>query len=367
MEEPGLRTGPQLLASRLRYLRHEKQLTQEELAERASLLDASLSVSVETVRQLESKLGRKLPSRRASKGKFAIELIAMALDVKIEDLLVECFSDNELAPSCFAWAIEHRRSRQVKLRNVRNADLGLADFIDSLPFSIEELLNFPGVLQLKNARAFAYIFALEKSMPALEMSVLNEPPVIFLDKEGILGWGRGMGLSGVDFDTFTEYVSSCRAHSRNLALKGLKRFKIVLIKKSLYLCLAKKERLIARAIVEDMIYMLTSAPRMEMVILDLPETPDEIEVISAHGEIPSSLDSTVSIVIRQTSMSAINVEYSIVPMPPTFSGLQRDISKIDRYWSLALDQYSNFDHADFWPNPNKATILHLRALIAALS
>jgi len=83
--------------------------------------------------------------------------------------------------------------------------------------------------------------------------------------------------------------------------------------------------------------------------------------------VPSSLDSTVGLAIRQTSMSAQQAEYSIAPMPPTFSGLQRDISKIDRYWASALDQYRSMNHADFWLSPTKETVAHLLKLISALS
>jgi len=150
-------------------------------------------------------------------------------------------------------------------------------------------------------------------------------------------------------------------------LRGLKRYKTVLIKKSFYPHLARKEYGIARLILEDMIYMLTAAPKFELVILDLPEPADVLEVISAHGDVPSSLDSTVGLAIRQTSMSAQQAEYSIAPMPPTFSGLQRDISKIDRYWALALDQYRSMNHADFWLSPTKETVAHLLKLISALS
>lgn len=361
--QPGQLSGPQKLARAIRRLRLAKSLSQEKLAERASMLVPNMTISVDTVRILESeRIARPLPVRRPPKAYFALELIAMTLGVELEHLLVECFSDEELAASSFAFVVDVRDSTIGQFNEVLDSG-SLADFIDSMPAGIDELMRLPGVLQLKNAEAFVYIFALERSLPALEMAILSEPPVIFLDHEEIVRWATGMGLRSADFDTFVSLVANYREYSRGLALDGSKRYKIVLVKQTLLQFFTTKSRPAVRAIIEDIIFMLDSAPSFELVILDLPGGTDELEIICGHREIPSSLDSTVSLVIRQTSMSAEDVEYSLVPMPPTLSGLQRDISKVNQYWSLALDQYRASAPERYWVTPNRITTLLLKDLL----
>jgi transcriptional regulator with XRE-family HTH domain len=359
--------GPKRLAAELRQLRHEKGLTQEKLAERASMLVPGVSASVDTVRILESyHRARPLPARQPSGGRFVLEVVAEVLGVGIADLLSRCFDDEELGKSCFAWVVVWRQENASRFQDVLESR-SLADFISSLPADSDELLRLPGLLQLTNAEAFAYIFALERSLPALEMAILGEPPVILLNREIVVSWATGMNLSPADFATFVSYVSSYQKFFRGLALRGRKRYKTVLIKQTLYQFFVSKTKDTACAILRDMIYLMDASPRFEIVILDLPDRPDELEIISAHPEIPSSLDSTVSLLIRQTSRSAETVEYSLVPMPPTFSGLQRDISKVDQYWSLALDQYRASAPAGFWPNPNRVTISLLEELLREFS
>ena len=359
-------TGPQRLASRLRQLRHERGLTQEALAEQANVLDADVTVSVETVRAYESRgNGRSLPIRRPSRGRFAIELIAKALGAEIADLLAECFVDEELRGSVFEWVAEHRQRSQRELHELATGQ-SLDNFIGTLPATAEELLHLPGIIHLRNAQAFAYVFALEKNFAGFEMSILREPPVIFLDEAEIGKWADGMNLTANDRTTFLSYVSSYRAHVRTLALRGLKRYKIILIKDTFLAYINKKAPSVASAVIADIIQLVGNAPHFELTILDLPHPIDELEVISAHGAVPSSLDSTVSLMIRQTSITSDAVEYSLIPMPPTFSGLQRDISKFDHYWSLALDQYSARIRNDYWLRPSKITIELLEELLRDL-
>ncbi|MET8997047.1 helix-turn-helix transcriptional regulator [Amycolatopsis sp. NPDC004169] len=358
--------GPRRLAERLSALRRERGLTQEKLAERASMLDPGVTVSVDTVRVLESvRKARPLPVRPPARGKFALELIAAALGVELAELLWECFDDEELARSCFSRIVELRKKRVGSLRGVLGSE-SLADFITSLPGDTEDLLRLPGILQLKNEKAFAYIFALEKNLSRLEMSILAEPPVIFLDREEDHRWAVGMGLSEDDYVTFVEHVRLYREYFRNLVLTGRKRCKIVLIKRTFREFLASKSADAARAIVGNMIDTLREAPKYELVILDLPGDVDELEIISAHDEIPSSLGDTVSLLIRQTSMSARQVEYSLVPMPPTLSGLQRDISRVNQYWSLALDQYRTLTATQLRTRTNSVTVRLLQNLLERL-
>lgn len=366
MPTSGGETGPKRLASRLRQLRHERGLTQEAVAEQAGLLDADATVSVETVRAYESRSSnRSLPTRRPSRGRFAIELIARALGIDVADLLADCFTDDELSGSVFEWVSEHRHRARSELQRVTDVQ-SLNDFILSLPVTAEELLRLPGIIHLKNAKAFAYLFALEKSLTGFEMSILREPPTIFLDKAEIEQWADGMALLGPDRAAFLSHVSSNRTHFRTLALRGLKHYKVILIKHTFFAYISKKPPSVARAVISDMIEVVSNAPHFELAILDIPHPIDELEVISAHGTLPSSLDSTVSLIIRKTSLTSASIEYSLMPMPPTFSGLQRDISKFDHYWSLALDQYSARTRNDYWLRPNKITIELLEELVRGL-
>jgi transcriptional regulator with XRE-family HTH domain len=365
MTEVHRERGPVRLARYLRDLRHGRELTQEKLAERASMLDPEMTVSVDTVRILESvSKARPLPRRRPARGRFALELIAEALGVEMPTILSHCFDDDELVDSCFSWVVELRKKSEKQFRDVVRSN-SLADFIASLPDDVDQLLALPGVLQLRNAEAFAYIFALERGLSALEMSILLEPSVMFLDGDEVRKWASGMTLENNDHASFIDQVESYQNYSRNLALRGLKRYKIVLIKQTFQQFLATKDRPVARTIVSDMVYVLESAPKFELAILDLPVHVDELEILSAHPEIPSSLDMTVSIIIRQTSMAARNVEYTLVPMSPTLSGLQRDISRVNQYWSLALDQYRAARQGiSLLVNPNRITIELLRNLLA---
>lgn len=360
-------SGPQRLAAYLRELRYKQELTQEKLAERASMLDPNITVSLDTIRILESaNKARSLPKRRPSRGKFAIELVAEALRIEVSALLSECFDDEELNDSCFAWVVELRKNRVSQLSEIVEST-SLSQFIDSLPNDVDSLLALPGILRLKNAEAFAYIFALERNFSALEMSILLEPSVLFLDSEEIYKWATGMKLSPSDFQTFMEHVDSYQKYSRNLAMCGMKRYKIVLIKQTFQQFLATKDRSPARTILTDMINMIDMAPRFELAILDLPVHVDELEVLCRYHEIPSSLDSTVSIMIRQTSRSVSDVEYTLVPMPPTLSGLQRDISRVNQYWSLSLDQYrAARTGISLLVNPNRTTMDLLRDLLGEI-
>ncbi|HET7718805.1 MAG TPA: hypothetical protein VFK43_02480, partial [Acidimicrobiales bacterium] len=101
---------------------------------------------------MESRLKPyRLPTRLSTRG-LAIETIARALNVELEELL-ECFSDDELARSCFA----HRRT--ARLAELAGGQ-GFAAFVGSLPSRADELLRVPGAAHLRNEEAFAYLFAL---------------------------------------------------------------------------------------------------------------------------------------------------------------------------------------------------------------
>ena len=101
---------------------------------------------------MESRLKPyRLPTRLSTRG-LAIETVARALNVELEELL-ECFSDDDLARSCFA----HRRTAPVPQLAAGKA---FAAFVASLPSSAEDLLRVPGAAHLQNTEAFAYLFAL---------------------------------------------------------------------------------------------------------------------------------------------------------------------------------------------------------------
>jgi transcriptional regulator with XRE-family HTH domain len=323
---------------RLRELRLAQKLSQEKLAERAELLQPG-GVSVETVRKLEStKRPRPLPRRRPAGGAYALEYIAEALNVDIGELLLGCFSRRELLDSSFAWVVEKQRERERTYASIIRSE-SLAEFVDLLPTDADSLLALPGLLQLTNAEAFAYIFALEREFAGLEMLIADEPPIVFLDDEDIDRWAQGMKLLGQDHDVFIELVTDYQRHFRMLAEAGQKRYQIVLNKYPFVQFLKSKSRDAGAVLMEDIVRVLDGWPRFELVLLDAENPPDEFEVMSRYQSIPTTLEDTLSVVIRQTSISAARVEYSLIPMPPSLSGLHRDIARIGEAWSIALDQY----------------------------
>ena len=325
--------NPETLADRLRRLRSKEHLTREGLSVRTAELDPQRPVSVATIGMMESRLKPyRLPTRLSTRG-LAIETVARALNVELEELL-DCFSDDELARSCFA----HRPSgRAVQLPGGQ----GFAAFVAALPTSAEDLLRVPGAAHLQNTEAFAYLFALEREYPGLEMLVADEPPLLFLDDEDRRRWTDGMDLSADDAATFQRLFADYQAHFRALALSGRKRYQVVLNRQTFAAFLSNKTPAKAAALVDDMVSVLHAAPLFQMLLVDYPRAPEELEIISRHTTIPPDFADTLSVVIRQTSRSSATVEYSLIPMPQTYMSLHRDIAEANRAWSIGLDQYES--------------------------
>jgi transcriptional regulator with XRE-family HTH domain len=351
------------LAEHLKRLRLERQLTQERLAERASLIDPSVTVSVDTVRALERlNTPRPLPRRRPSRDRFTLELVLEALDADVAETLCSCFSDEELRQSSFSWVVERRRKLLDDYHDILHRR-SLADFIEALPATVGELLALPGVINLRNAEAFSYIFALERCYDGLEMLVVNEPPIALLLEEDVQDWAKGMKLQPQDRYAFLEQVSSYQRYFRTLATSGSKRYQVVLSKRGLERFLSRRTAARVAEFLNGTVSLLEEAPGFELVLLDSPAQLEELEVISRHQTIPTTLSETLSVVIRQNSMSADDVEYCLVPMPPLLSSLQRDIAKIEQHWSLALDQYRSLGSPDeYWLNTSGVTARLLRGL-----
>ncbi len=282
---------------------------------------------------MESRLKPyRLPTRMSTRG-LAIETVARALNVELEELL-DCFSDDDLARSCFA----HRRAAQVPHLAGGKA---FAAFVASLPSRSEDLLRVPGAAHLQNTEAFAYLFALEREYPGLEMLVADEPPLLFLDDEDRTRWTDGMDLAPTDAATFRDLFADYQAHFRTLALSGRKRYQVVLNRQTFAAFLSNKTPAKAAALVDDMISVLHGAPLFQMLLVDYPRAPEELEIISRHTAIPPDFADTLSVVIRQTSRSSATVEYSLIPMPQTYMSLHRDIAEANRAWSIGLDQYES--------------------------
>jgi transcriptional regulator with XRE-family HTH domain len=341
--------GARRLAERLRQLRLEHRLTQEELAERASLLDAEIDVSVDTVRALERvTTPRPLPLRRPTGHRFRLELIIQALDVDLAEILGACFSEDELRQSAFAWVVDKRADQLERFgRLMRRQSLG--DFVARLPGDAQSLLDLPGLVSLRNAEAFAYIFALEKCYPGLEMSLVDEPPIILLSPDDIAHWADGMRLDPDDRAVFIDLVNEYQEFFRSLALGHKKRYQVVLSKRGLERFLRRKSPEAARGSIADMVKLLRESHTFEMILADLPEPVEELEVISRFESIPTSFADTLSVVLRRSSMSSQEIEYSLVPMPPSIRSLQRDIAKIEQQWSIGLDQYrAMMNRTQYW-------------------
>jgi hypothetical protein len=350
------------LADRLRRLRAKEHLTREGLSVRTAELDPQRPVSVAMIGLMESRLKPyRLPTRLSTRG-LAIETIARALNVELEELL-ECFSDEELARSCFA----HRQ--MARLAELAGGQ-GFAAFVGSLPSRAEELLRVPGAAHLRNEEAFAYLFALEREYAGLEMLVADEPPLLFLDEEDRTRWTDGMNLSPEDAATFRNLFADYQAHFRALALSGKKRYQVVLNRQTFAAFLSNKTPAKAAALVDDMVSVINAAPLFQMLLVDYPRAPEELEIISRHTSIPPDFADTLSVVIRQTSRNSAMVEYSLIPMPQTYMSLHRDIAEANRAWSIGLDQYESRHRlaggADWARASNETTSLLLKEVLASL-
>jgi hypothetical protein len=323
------------LAERLRRLRAREHLTREGLSVRTAELDPQRPVSVAMIALMESrKTPYRLPTRMSTRG-LAIVAVARALNVELAELL-ECFSAEELQGSCFA----HLAAPVQPPAALAGAG-SLDAFIAALPKTADELLRVPGVAHLKNEEAFAYLFALEREYAGLEMLVGDEPPFLFVDDEDLDRWIAGMGLDEADSATFRGLFAEYQAHFRDLALRGKKRYQVALNKQTFAAFLSRKTPRRAAELVDGMIAMLHEAPLFQLLLVDYPRPPDELEIISRHNQIPTDFADTLSVVIRQTSRHSTPVEYSLIPMPQTYMSLYRDIAEANRCWSIGLDQYES--------------------------
>ena len=346
----------------MRRLRAKEHLTREGLSVRTAELDPQRPVSVAMIGLMESRLRPcRLPTRLSTRG-LAIETVARALNVELEELL-ECFTDEELARSCFA----HRRA---VVAPALAGGQGFAKFVASLPSQAAELLRVPGAAHLRNEEAFAYLFALEREYAGLEMLVADEPPLLFLDDEDRTRWTDGMDLSADDAATFRDLFADYQAHFRSLALSGRKRYQVVLNRQTFAAFLSNKTPAKAAALVDDMISLILSAPLFQMLLVDYPRAPEELEIISRHTSIPPDFADTLSVVIRQTSRNSATVEYSLIPMPQTYMSLHRDIAEANRAWSIGLDQYESRHRlaggSDWARASNETTALLLKEVLASL-
>lgn len=352
----------EVFADRLRRLRAREHLTREGLSVRTAELDPQRPVSVAMVALMESRsTPYRLPTRMATRG-LAIVAVARALNVGLEELL-ECFSAAELRQSCFAHEAD---------RATLPASGSLAAFIAALPTRAEELLQVPGAAHLKNERAFAYLFALEREYEGLETLVGDEPPFLFVDDEDLERWIAGMSLDEADGATFRALFAEYQSHFRDLALRGRKRYQVALNRHTFAAFLARKTPRRAADLVDNMTAMLHEAPQFQLVLVDYPRPPDELEIISRHNQIPPDFSDTLSVVIRQTSRHSTPVEYSLIPMPQTYMSLSRDIAEANRCWSVGLDQYESRHRADGgereWTGAsNDTTALLLKEVLAAIS
>jgi hypothetical protein len=308
------------------------------LSVRTAELDPQRPVSVAMIALMESRTRPyRLPTRLSTRG-LAIAAVARALNVDLVELL-ECFSSDELRQSCYAHLVPEEG---LPARAPSLADAGsLAAFLEALPTRAGDLLKVPGAAHLKNAEAFGYIFALEREYPGLEMLVADEPPFLFLDDEDLDNWIRGMALEPADATTFRQLFSDYQAHFRDLALRGKKRYQIALNRQTFAAFLSHKTPRKAAELVDRMIAFLQDAPLLQLLLVDYPRPPDELEIISRHNQIPVDFADTLSVVIRQTSRTSAMVEYSLIPMPQTYMSLHRDIAEANRAWSIGLDQYES--------------------------
>ncbi|MDP9192395.1 MAG: hypothetical protein M3P06_11915 [Acidobacteriota bacterium] len=277
--------------------------------------------------------------RRASTGGTLIEAVARAYDVPLGYLLAG-FSDAEVQASIFGPRV---LSGDITLQNeLGERRQAFADFVRSLPYSEKELLAQP-LHNYRNEHAFAIIFRLERIYCGLEMLIVNEPPLLFWDREDIDQWVANMALDDADAGSFKLEFASYQEHFRQLAASS-KAYRVVLNVTSLQRFLDRKSALCRREIL-DMMTSFLDYPLFHLVLIE-PGTSmandgimDELEIICKTSTIPASLENTISVVIKQTPVDHHPVEYFVAPASTTRYMLQRDRTRIDNALAVALDQY----------------------------
>lgn len=299
-------------------------------------------VSESTVRNLES--GESIYITRGSPGgeAFAVELYAAAIGCSLRDHLPLYFQPEQLAQSA-VWARVNFGQTARPAPVAMSAKRSLRSFVAQLPTDLDDLLNFPGIAGLRNAEAFAFLFALERSLPGLEMSIVHEAPAIFFQPQGIRQWATAMDLDDEDAATFQQLVRDYQIHFRQLIDAERKRYRVIVTLESFQRSLLAMSRPNAAALLDDMMAMLAMRT-FELRLLDLRALNhdellasvrlDEMEILSSYMDVPRSLRLTLPISIRKTASSAPEGEYSVVPLSGG-QALANDIASFMRLWDLA--------------------------------
>jgi hypothetical protein len=321
-------------AELLRTHLQDRGLTYSEVIDRITAIYPA-GISLDRFKQMVS---RKRPFALPKKDRRdfnAFEAVLRGLEIDLMDAL-ETFSDDEIMSSIYSARLPAIQERRV-LRQSLAKHPSLREVIDSLPSQAAELLALPSLNSFSNATAFALIFALEREFAGLEMLIVREPPLIFFDDEDVGRWVHGMDLDSPDREVFRRHFADYRMYFRDLAVKGLKRYRVVLIMHTLLQFLEGKSRSRALKQIQDLIEFM-KLPNFELILLDRDPEPAELEVISRHPEVPSDLSDTLSVVIRQTPVGKGKVEYLLIPMPQSAISLQTDRGMIEQMWALGVDQ-----------------------------
>ncbi len=330
---------------RIRERREELGFTRDVLAERIEgrMLSAS---AIKMMEQMSEGKHYKLPQRIASRFKRpAIELLADALDVPIGYLLAG-FSDAEIDESIYGAKVRAGKIRLMPELRQQQQRTSFKEFLRTLPTSESELLGLP-LHAYANQFAFGVIFRIERLYSGLEMLFVNEPPLIFWDKEDIALWVENMKLDQEDAQTLHDEFLSYQMYFRNLAKKRSKTYKVVINYPTLKRFLDRKSAATKSAAILDMQEFM-KLPNFSMVLFrpagqsmsakDNDEAR-EAEVLCKKAVIPDALDQTISVQIVQTPPHISPVAYLVSPTPKNFIMLQKEIGYINQSFANSLDQY----------------------------
>jgi transcriptional regulator with XRE-family HTH domain len=307
----------------VRAERASRGLTQSGLAKAAG-------VAIDSVRRIEGA-NYPLPTRPRSSG-HALDRLLNTLGYEVSAVIHDCFSRAEIAPSVYAQL--PRTPKQSK-KSQRVATESLSEYVASLPKTRQELLREAGML---NARAMAFLVALERIFDKFEFLVTNQPPfVLFADDEYVTRGSSSTELAAHDRQTYHDFIFRHRDTMRRKVTSGEKHYRIVLDKGPLIAFLAARTRERAQLIISDM-HEFLRYECFDLVVVENPEPTDEFEVLAGHFPYtPLAQGDAVSIRHRRIGVGNTAL-YQLSLIGLNDEMVQEDYRRADQMWTRGVKE-----------------------------